>query len=444
MTDRHGHNRYARSLSLLERAERTIPLASQPFSKSRVQFPPGGAPLFLDRGKGGRVWDVDGNEYVDLVAGLLPVVLGYGDEDVDRAISEQLGKGISMSLATELEVDLAERLVEIIPCAEMVRFGKNGTDATSAIVRLARAVTNRERIAVCGYHGWQDWYIGATSRHFGVPQAVRELTHLFPYGDVAALDDMMEKYPGEFALVIMEPANSIEPPAGYLESVRDVAHRHGALLAFDEIITGFRFAMGGAQALFGVTPDLASFGKAMGNGMPISAVCGRADLMQAMEHIFFSGTFGGETLSLAAAIATIDKMRRENAIDTLWSTGDRIAAGVEKKVSSHGLDDIIHLGGFAPWRLVGFSDHATARKEAIKTLFITEMAANGVLLNGSHNICFAHDEEDVKDVLDAYDATLARIAEELKQGGLEDRLPCPAIEPVFAVRADMRPQKVTP
>jgi len=429
-----GGNRYAESLSLLTRAERTIPLASQTFSKSRIQFPPRAAPLFLDSGKGGRVTDVDGNSYVDLVCGLLPVTLGYCDPDVDRAIGDQLAKGISLSLATRLEAELAERLVEIIPCAEMVRFGKNGTDATSAIVRLARAATGRDRIAVCGYHGWQDWYIGATTRHLGVPQAVRDLTHLFPYGDLAALEDLLESRKDEFALVMMEPANAIAPPDGYLQGMRDLAHKHGALFAFDEIITGFRFALGGAQELFGVTPDLASFGKGMANGMPISAVVGRADIMRLMEDIFFSGTFGGEALSLAASIATIDKMKDQNVITRLWDTGGALANGVRELAHRHGLDDVVTLAGFPPWMLVGFHDHAAARKEAIKTLYISEMAANGVLVNASHNICAAHDQADITQALDAYDAALGTIAAELAQGGLEDRLPVPAVEPVFAVR----------
>ncbi len=429
-----GGNRYAESLSLLARAERTIPLASQTFSKSRIQFPPRAAPLFLDSGKGGRVTDVDGNSYVDLVCGLLPVTLGYCDPDVDRAIGDQLAKGISLSLATRLEAELAERLVEIIPCAEMVRFGKNGTDATSAIVRLARAATGRDRIAVCGYHGWQDWYIGATTRHLGVPQAVRDLTHLFPYGDLAALEELLESRKDEFALVMMEPANAIAPPDGYLQGMRDLAHKHGALFAFDEIITGFRFALGGAQELFGVTPDLASFGKGMANGMPISAVVGRADIMRLMEDIFFSGTFGGEALSLAASIATIDKMKDQNVITRLWDTGGALANGVRELAHRHGLDDVVTLAGFPPWMLVGFRDHAAARKEAIKTLYISEMAANGVLVNASHNICAAHDQADITQALDAYDAALGTIAAELAQGGLEDRLPVPAVEPVFAVR----------
>ena len=252
------------SQQLLERAERVIPLASQTFSKSRIQFPPGASPLFLTHGDGGRVYDVDGNEYVDLVNALLPNVLGYRDPDVDLAIRRQLTRGISFSLPTTLETDLAERLVAYVPCAEMVRFGKNGTDATSAAVRLARAATRRDRLILIGYHGWQDWYIGATSRNLGAPPAVSALSHFVPYGDLAAIDAVFGQYPGDIAAIILEPMNVVAPPPGYLQGVVDIAHRNGALVIFDEIVTGFRWSLGGAQAYFGVVPDLACFGKAMG------------------------------------------------------------------------------------------------------------------------------------------------------------------------------------
>ena len=297
------------SHSLLDRARKTVPLGCQTFSKSALQLPRGCAPLFLSHGDGGRVWDVDGNRYVDLICGLLPVVLGYRDPDVDAAITAQLANGISFSLATELEIELAERLVEIIPCAEMVRYGKNGSDATAAAVRLARAHTGRDRIAVSGYHGWQDWYIGTTTRNMGVPQAVGALTHSFPAGDCAALDTLLRRHPGDFAAVMVEPMTALEPGGESFQALADVVHHHGALLIFDEVITGFRYALGGVQSLIGVTPDLACFGKAMANGMPLSAVVGRAEVMRGMEEIFFSTTFGGETLSLAAAIAVVDKMR---------------------------------------------------------------------------------------------------------------------------------------
>jgi Glutamate-1-semialdehyde aminotransferase len=363
------HNdRYRKSHNLLQRALKVIPLGSQTFSKSHIQFPQGATPLFLAYGKGGRVWDADGNEYVDLICALLPVILGYCDPDVDKAIRSQLEKGISFSLATVLEVELAERLVELIPCAERVRFGKNGTDATSAAIRLARAFTGKDYIIACGYHGWQDWYIGATVRNKGVPEIIRHLTKCIPYNDLDAINKIFSMHKDNVAAVIMEPMNSIEPATGYLEDVKELAHRNGALLVYDEVITGFRYALGGAQQLFGVVPDLAAFGKAMGNGMPISAVVGRADVMREMEEVFYSGTFGGETLSIAAAIAVIDKMRRAPVIDRLWSTGEKIAAGVRDAIVAAGLDKVIALSGKPPWILLGFNNHPAARKEVIKNL----------------------------------------------------------------------------
>ena len=426
---------FASSNDLLQRSRRVVPLGSQTFSKSHVQFPAQHAPLFLTHGQGGRVWDVDGNEFVDLICGLLPVVLGYRDQDVDDAIRAQLSAGISFSLATELEVQLAERLVEIVPCAEMVRFGKNGSDATTAAVRIARAATGRDRIAVCGYHGWHDWYIGATTRNKGVPEAVSALTHHVPYNDLDALHRLFRAHPGEFAALVAEPMNVTEPAPGYLEALAEITRLEGAVFVFDEIITGFRYALGGAQELFNVTPDLACFGKGMGNGMPISAIVGRTDLMKQTEEIFFSSTFGGETLSLAAAIAVIDKMRREPVIEALWCTGGKLAAGVNQRIERFGLQDVVALRGKAPWMLLQFSDHPKARKEAIKTRFIKELIGNGVLTSGSHNVCYAHDDVDVLRVLAAYDKALSALQDALDGGALEANLPCAVIEPVFRTRA---------
>ncbi|MBF0369958.1 MAG: aminotransferase class III-fold pyridoxal phosphate-dependent enzyme [Magnetococcales bacterium] len=426
--------RYKRSQELLKRATRTIPLGSQTFSKSHQQFPSGAAPLFLSHGQGGRVWDVDDNNYVDLICGLLPVVLGYRDPDVDAAIRKQLDRGICFSLATELEMELAERLVEIIPCAEGVRFGKNGSDATSGAIRLARGVTGRDRVAVCGYHGWQDWYIGSTSRDKGVPRAVSELTHRFVYNDLDDLNTLLKSHPGEFAAVIMEGINSEEPDPGYLASVKELTHQHGALFILDEVITGFRFALGGAQEMFEVTPDLACFGKSMANGMPLSAVVGRADLMAQMEEIFFSSTFGGETLSLAAAIAVVDKMKQGEVIKGLWAKGKRLAFGVQMLLDSSGLGELITLHGMSPWKLIAFHDHPQARAQAIRTLFIREMLENGILIGSSHNLCHAHDDDDLERVLKAWRNSLAVMFVELDTGKLEERLEGPVIEPVFTVR----------
>ncbi|MDE3016636.1 MAG: aminotransferase class III-fold pyridoxal phosphate-dependent enzyme [Pseudomonadota bacterium] len=425
---------FAASQALLEKAERLIPQGSQTFSKSARQFPAGHAPLFLTHGEGGRVWDIDGNEYVDLVCGLLPVMLGYADPDVNDAIRRQLNNGITFSLATPLETTLAERMAELVPCAEKIRFAKNGSDATSAAIRLARAYTNRDRAMVCGYHGWQDWYIGSTSRSKGVPAAVRALSHPVPYNDLAAVEALLLKHKGEFAALIMEPVNTTLPQPGFLQDLKDLLHKHGTLLVFDEVITGFRLAKGGAQEYFGVTPDLAAFGKALGNGMPISAIAGRANIMDEMEDIFFSGTFGGETLSLAAAIAVLDKIKREPVIETLWSTGERLRNGVDGLLKQYGLEDVLIQRGLAPWVILDFQPHPKATKEAIKTLFIIEMAKQGVLIAGSHNVCYAHNEADVARALSAYGVVLQKVAEELATGALEKRLPCAPLRPAFTVR----------
>ncbi|MBN33520.1 MAG: hypothetical protein CMM46_01840 [Rhodospirillaceae bacterium] len=419
---------------MLARAEAVIPLGSQTFSKSRLQLPPGEAPLFLTHGDGGRVWDIDGNEYVDMVSGLLPVVLGYRDPEVDWAVRRQLDRGISFSLATKLESDLAERLVRLVPSAEMVRFGKNGTDATSACIRLSRAFTGRDRIALCGYHGWQDWYVGATTRNRGIPQAVSELSHMVAYGDLEAVDRLMSQHRGEFACLIIEPTNIVDPPEGYLEALRQLVHRHGALLVFDEVITGFRWALGGAQAHFGVTPDLSAFGKAMANGLPISAVVGRADVMAEMEQIFFSSTFGGEAISLAGAIATVDKLERENVPEILWRKGAELMAETRAIVTRHGLDDTLDLVGSAPWAVLSYRDHVGGSAAAVKTLFLREMIAAGVLINASHNVSFAHNRADMAQVQSAWEHAAGVLALELARGDLDKRLHNGLIRPVFQVR----------
>ncbi|MDJ0895361.1 MAG: aminotransferase class III-fold pyridoxal phosphate-dependent enzyme [Alphaproteobacteria bacterium] len=419
---------------MLETALRRIPIGSQTFSKSHMQVPAPEAPQFVTHGRGGRIWDVDGNEYVDMMMSLLPVLLGYADAEVDAAIVEQLDKGIIFSMPSPLEAEVAELIAETIPSAEQVRFGKNGSDATAGAVRLARAITGRDHVIACGYHGWQDWYIGGTTRNAGVPQAVRDLIRMVPYNDLAALEQALETNRDQVAAVIMEPMNVAWPRDGYLAGVRDLAHRHGALLIFDEIITGFRFAAGGAQELFGVTPDLTALGKGMANGMPLSAVVGPADLMKTAEEIFFSFTAGGEALSLAAAKATIAKVRAADVPTDLDRKGQILTEAVEAEIAANDLTGTIGLAGHPCWKILTVQDHEKARKEAIKTLLIKEMMVRGILVNASHNLCFAHDRADLERVTAAYRDVLPIVADELSTGRLEERLSCPVIEPVFRVR----------
>lgn len=426
--------RYAKSELLLERAIKTIPLGSQTFSKSKTQYPHGVSPFFIQRGKGSHVWDVDGNEYVDFINSLCAVTLGYSDPDVDAAVRAQLEDGIIFSLPHPIEMQVAEAMVEMVPCAEMVRFGKNGSDATAGAVRLARAFTNRDRIAVCGYHGWQDWYIGSTLRNRGVPQATRDLTHAFTYNDLSSLDTLLKSHTGEFAAVVMEPMNIAFPKEGFLEDVKELAHRHGALLVFDETITGFRYSNGGAQELFGVTPDLATFGKGLANGYPVSAVAGRAEIMTLMEEIFFSFTFGGETLSLAAALATLTKLEREPVVETLRNHGQMVLDGVQILIAKHGVGDFISISGHPAWSLMSIKDAAPYTLWQIKTLYMQEILARGVLGLGSHNMSYAHSEADVRILLETYDAVFAALADAVLNRTLEEKLDCRPLEPLFKVR----------
>ncbi len=428
--------RFHKSMALYERALRTIPLASQTFSKSAMNTVLGASPLFLERGDGAHVWDVDGNRYVDYVLGLLPVVLGYGDEDVNEAIGDQLARGISFSLATEREAEVAERLVRLVPCAEMVRFGKNGSDATSAAIRLARAITGRDHVAVCGYHGWHDWYIGATSRDLGVPEAVRALTHRFAYNDPRSLETLFDAVPGGLAAVILEPAGLEEPAPGFLEALRRLTEVHGALLIFDEIITGFRLHMGGAGAHYGVAPDLACFGKAMGNGMPISAIVGPRRHMQVMEDIFFSGTFGGEALSLAAAAATLDKLERLDAPRRFAGLGARIKRAMQAAIADCDLGAVLSVAGPDWWPRIALAAPAGLDDMMAASLLRQELAAQGLLMGSTFNLCLAHDDPAIFDeTVAALQGAFAAFSDILSDPEPAKRLRGVPLRPVFRVRA---------
>lgn len=395
---------YSNSKVMLDAAEHLIPLGAQTFSKSKLMFPQGAAPLFVTHGDGAYVFDVDGNDYVDCVGALLPNILGYRDPDVDAAIRDQLNRGISFSLATPAEEKLAGLLHKHIPCAEMVRFGKNGSDVTTAAVRLARHITGKDKVLVGGYHGWHDWSMGATERNQGIPQAVRDLSVKF--GPEAELEKM--------AAVIVEPEFCSKEE---LEAARRWTQDHDIPLIFDEIITGFRCGLGGLGAVHGVVPDLACFGKAMGNGMPISALVGLEKHMKRMPEISYSGTFFGEALSIAASIATIEKLERERVPDHLTAIGAQIWNSVNAGIFLRGLGEFVSLKQSGPVEL----NRINFKNNGIQTLFIQEMAKNGVLIIGSHNLSYAHRQPEIDRILAAWDATLDKIAEAVK-GPLIDHL----------------------
>lgn len=430
----NGERQYKASEDFLKRAEARIPLGSQTFSKSRTQYPVGASPLFLKRGRGARVWDLDDNEYVDFVSALASVTLGYGHPAVTAAVADQLPDGVILSLPHPLEVEVAERICAMVPCAEKVRFGKNGSDATAGAVRLARAWTGRDHVIVCGYHGWQDWYIGSTARHQGVPQAVRDLTHSVPYNDLEAVERKFAARPGSVAAIILEPMNVAHPKPGYLEGLKELAHAHGALLVFDETITGFRYANGGAQEYFGVTPDLACFGKGLGNGFPISAVTGRADIMMLMEEVFFSFTFGGETLSLAAAKATLDVLATEPVTRHLADRGQEILDGLAALIDAEQIGDVFGTCGHPSWNFLTITGTEAVPMMTIKTYVMQELHQAGFLSVGSHNVTYAHTSEDTAALCGAYARILPVAAKAARNGTLTDLLKVEPLVPLFRVR----------
>lgn len=423
-----------KSLKFFARAGKNIPLASQTFSKSYLQYIKGQAPLFLTRGRGCRVWDIDGNEYTDMINGLLAVSLGYQYPAVDEAIKKQLKKGVIFSLPSPLENELADLLIKHIPCAEMARFGKNGSDATSGAVRLARGVTGRDHLAVCGYHGWHDWYIGSTSRNLGVPKSTQDLTHKFNYNDIDSLKRIFKKYKNKVAAVVMEPMNYTEPQKGFLEEVKKITHQNGALLVFDEIITGFRFSLGGAQKLFGVIPDLAAFGKSMANGLPISVLVGKRRYMEKVSDIFYSFTFGGECLSLTAAIATIKEMERKNVIGHIWKIGKILQDGTNKLLAKNGLEKIIQVKGKPCWQVFVVLPTEKYSDLEIKSYLQQEILRAGFLWYGQHNLSFSHTKKDIDALLLVYGKVFKDLRKLIDSGKLKQNLKGGLISNIFKLR----------
>lgn len=420
--------RIAESNQLWTRSRGLIPAGTQTLAKGPGQFVDGVAPKYLQRGHGARVEDVDGNEYLDLCMGIGPLILGYADPVVDAAIRDQLADGITFSLMHPLEVEVAELIRQVIPGAESVRFSKTGADATSAAVRLARAFTGRPRIVCCGYHGWHDWYIGVTDRNRGIPDASRELTHTFGYNDLDSLDAALDD---DVAAVILEPITFEMPRDDFLAQVRERCTANGSLLIFDEMWTGFRLALGGAQEHFGVRADLATFSKAVANGMPISVLTGRADVMALLEReVFFFTTFGGEALSLAAARATIAELGRRDVPARIAALGHRLQAGYNRLAELHGLAAVTRCIGPACRTQITFDPAAGSPLEQ-KSLVQQELIRRGILWAGTQTLSAAHTDDDIDYILGAFDEVLPILAWAINRREITWALEGRPVEPVF-------------
>ncbi|MGW8351913.1 glutamate-1-semialdehyde 2,1-aminomutase [Streptomyces wedmorensis] len=377
-----------RSREANERLHALIPGGAHTYAKGDDQYPEDLAPV-ISHGRGAHVWDVDGNRYVEYGSGLRSVSLGHAHPRVVEAVRRELDRGSNFVRPSIVEVEAAERFLATVPTAEMVKFAKNGSDATTAAVRLARAATGRPRVALCADHPFfstDDWFIGTTPMSAGIPAATDSLTVTFPYGDLAATEELLTRHQDEVACLILEPATHTEPPPGYLAGLRELADRHGCVLVFDEMITGFRWSEAGAQGLYGVVPDLSTFGKALGNGFAVSALAGRRDLMErgglrhSADRVFLlSTTHGAETHSLAAAMAVQTAYTEEGVTARLHTLGERLAAGVRDAAASLGVGDHLVLRGRPSNLVFATLDDQGRPSQEYRTLFLRHLLAGGVL-----------------------------------------------------------------
>lgn len=423
-------NSYAKSEALLARGIKVSPLAAQTFSKSYRYFCRGTAPSYMDRGEGCYIYDVDGNKFIDYMCALGPVTVGYNEVSINEAVIKQVNKFASGSLQSELEVELAEKLCEIIPCAEMVRFVKNGSDATSAAVRLARAYTGREVVLMSGYHGMQDWSIGASENRKGVPKAVSELTVNFTYNDLADLENKLRE--NDVAAVILEPIQGDGPEEGYLAGVKELAHKYGAVLIFDEVVSGFRYALGGASEMFHVTPDLAALGKGMANGYAISAVAGKKELLEQIEHgVFVSTTFGGDSIPMAASLATLKILERPGFYENLTKIGVIQKNGIDELISKYRLNDVLSASGLPAHAGIAFEGHGSLNYLDIQSVYSQVMVQNGILVFSFYNLNGSHTEKEAARYLEATDEAFALIQKAVDNDSVDDILIGGKVDPVF-------------
>ncbi|CAM2895470.1 MULTISPECIES: glutamate-1-semialdehyde 2,1-aminomutase [Streptomyces] len=445
-----------RSQQANERLHSLIPGGAHTYAKGDDQYPENLAPV-ISHGRGAHVWDIDGNRYIEYGSGLRSVSLGHAHPRVTEAVRRQLDRGSNFVRPSIVEVEAAERFLATVPTAEMVKFAKNGSDVTTAAVRLARAVTGRPRVAVCEDHPFfsvDDWFIGTTPMSAGIPAATTELTVSFPYGDLAATDELLSRYQGEIACLILEPAahaqpfpgspgrpGTEDPTAAYLAGLRELADRHGCVLVFDEMITGLRWSEAGAQGLYGVVPDLSTFGKALGNGFAVSALAGRRALMErgglrhSHDRVFLlSTTHGAETHALAAAMAVLTTYVEEGITARLHALGERLAAGVREAAAGMGVGDHLLVRGRASNLVFATLDENGRPSQEYRTLFLRRLLAGGVLAP-SFVVSSALDDTDIERTVETVAGACAVYRKALDAADPTPWLGGRPVKPVFRRRA---------
>lgn len=406
------------------RAHSLIPGGAHTYAKGDDQYPEAMAPV-IERGYGCRVWDIDGNRYVEFGNGLRSTTLGHGHPAVMSAVGRLLDKGVNFVRPHKIEAEAAERLVELIPSAEMVKFALNGSDVTTAAVRLARAYTGRDMIAICKQHpmfATDDWFIGSTPMSAGIPDVVRQLTVGFSYNDPHSLAGLFAANPGRIAAVVLEAETVEKPASGFFAGLRELCDRHGALLVLDEVITGFRWHERGAQHVYGIEPDLCTFGKAMANGFPVAALAGRREIMRLggfvedRRRVFLlSQTAGAQPWALAAMLAVVDTYQTENIAQRLHDVGADLRCKVTDAVAAAGLTDYFQLRGRDCNLVYVARDQDGNPSQEFRTLVLQCLVEHGVLAP-SFVVSAAHDDDAIRQTVDAMAHVLTSYRRALTNG----------------------------
>ncbi len=394
------------SEKLYERALRHIPWGTQTNAKRPILDYAGTMPFYIEKAKGCRFWDVDGDEYIDYRMALGPVILGYGHPSVDRAVREQLEKGVLFSMASPIEIDLAEAIARIVPSMEMVRFGKNGVDANASNLRIARAYTGREKMIRCGYNGYHDWFSTGIEGN-GVPKVLAEYVYEVKYGDVEGVEKILKRDASNISCILAGPYDFNEDISGdYPRTLRHLADEYGVILIFDEVLTGFRLSIGGAQEYFGIRPDLSSFAKAVANGFPLSVYGGKRKLMEKLNDFVLTATYAGETLSIAAGIATLKVMQEEKVHDHIFKMGRRLMDGFAEIAKRHGVE--VRIGGFpvASYFLFDYKDGEKNKK--LHFALNRELFKEKIFVYDRWFISFSHQEADIDETLVKFEPALKR------------------------------------
>jgi len=417
--------KFDKSMDIFKDAIDVIPMGTSTYSRSPNHFVIGKSPLYIKSGKGCKLYDVDGNEFVDYSMSLSMLNLGYANPEVNQAAKAAIDEGLIYTLSCPEESILAKKIIKHVPCAEMVRFFKNGSDSCEGAVKLARNYTKKTKIlTISSYHGFHDWFVASMQWNKGIPKMLSNFVLKCDYNDIEGIEKTIKENKNELSALMMEPVINYEPREGFLQTIRELTEENDMVLIFDEMKTGFRLSIGGAQKYFNVTPDLAIFGKGLANGFPISALTGKKYLMGQLEDekLFLSGSYATEKSSINASLKTLEILENKNVINHIWETGEMLKKGINELITKHDLNDVIKIVGLAPMTHIIITEQKNATTNEIKSYLQQECVKRGFLFVGYHHTSMAHTTKDIKFTLNVYDEVLPLLRKALNENNLREKI----------------------